>query len=467
MTTTACPAHEPCALAERHKEGALSAVGLAALTLAGFAIPYNYNAAVVALPTIRTALGASDAASEWVLAGYGLPLGALLILGGRLGDRYGRRRLLALGFVLLLVSAAAAGFAPNIETLLGLRAVQGVAAAMALPQILATIQATTAGARRAKAISMFTAGAGAGTAFGQACGGLLIASVGWSGVFWSTAGLAAVCLTGIVAVPQGRADRRTSMDPVGVLLLASGLVLLLTPVTLAPTMGAAWLFLLAPACGAFALFWRHEHAYRGMAIVPPSVLEHRPILAGLGTAALYFLSYGGFGYLFALTTQQGLGYSAFQSGLALGPFCFAFLAMSLLVAKIVLRFDPIRVGQVGLIGQSACLVAFGTLLALQWPHPNLWLMQAVLIALGALQGLVYAPLVGAIMSHVPAEIAGLTGGVITTSQQVMMAMGVAGFGAALSLATSAVGIHHAAVLCFAATAAVACLAGLLAAKARN
>ncbi|MGL6236060.1 MAG: MFS transporter [Segniliparus sp.] len=467
MTTLAHTAPEPRPTDEQPAKAELGAVGLASLTLAGFVIPYNYNAAIVALPTIKTALHASEAGAAWVLAGYGLPLGALLVLGGRLGDHYGRRRLLVLGFALLAVAAAAAGFAPDIETLLCLRAVQGVAAAMALPQILATIQATTTGAGRARAISLFTAGAGAGTAFGQACGGLLIAAVGWSGVFWSTAALATATLAGLAGVTPTQAERRTSMDPVGVLLLAAGLALLLTSMTLAPAMGAPWLLLLVPACGALVLFWRHERAYQGTAILPPAVLAHRPILAGLGAISLYFLSYGGFGYLFALTTQQGLGHSASQSGAELAPFCLAFLVMSLLAARLVLRHGATRVGQIGLAGQGAGLAAFGALLMFGWPHPNLWLMQAVLIWLGVFQGLIYAPLVGAIMSHVPADIAGMTGGIITTSQQVMMVMGVTGFGAALSLATTTVGMREGAGLCFAAAAAVACLATLLAGKARS
>lgn len=141
----------------------------------------------VAIPSIQVDLRAGPSAVQWVVAGFGLALAAGLITGGRLGDLYGRRRLYVYGLGLFTLASAACGLAPNAGTLVAGRVVQGVAAALLMPQVLAIINTVYTGARRARAFSAYGVAVGLGAVFGQLIGGLLIradvAGLGWRSIF--------------------------------------------------------------------------------------------------------------------------------------------------------------------------------------------------------------------------------------------------------------------------------------------
>lgn len=165
----------------------LTPLGLLTVLL-GAALPMiDFFIVNVALPTIDHDLHAGPAMLEMVVAGYGVAYAMLLVLGGRLGDMIGRRRLFLWGLVAFGLTSLACGLAPDAGTLVAARVAQGAAAALLLPQVLATIQATTTGKRRAKAVSLYGGTAGVASAVGQVLGGLLVsvdlAGTGWRAVF--------------------------------------------------------------------------------------------------------------------------------------------------------------------------------------------------------------------------------------------------------------------------------------------
>ncbi|MGV9300235.1 MFS transporter, partial [Amycolatopsis sp. NPDC003676] len=177
-TTTPAPATATAAVGTPERTG-LTSAGLITVLL-GAALPIiDFFIVNVALPTIDADLHASTATLELVVAGYGIAYAVLLVLGGRLGDTFGRRRLFLLGLTLFTLTSLACGVAPDAATLVIARVAQGAASAMLLPQVLSIIQAGTTGERRSRAIGMYGATGGIATVVGQLLGGALVAANVW------------------------------------------------------------------------------------------------------------------------------------------------------------------------------------------------------------------------------------------------------------------------------------------------
>jgi MFS family permease len=206
-----------------------------ALVLMGFILSVlDFFIVNVALPTMGRDLHASVTSLELVVSGYGITYALLLVLGGRLGDAVGRRRLFLGGMAAFTLTSLMCGVAPTATVLIAARAMQGSAAAFMVPQVLATIQATTAGPARARAVGFYSAAAGLAMVAGQLLGGAIvsadIAGTGWRGIFLVNVPIGAVVFTlARRAVPENRSDNPAPIDAVGTLLLATTLVCLLVP----------------------------------------------------------------------------------------------------------------------------------------------------------------------------------------------------------------------------------------------
>lgn len=214
----------------------LSGAGLVTVLLAASLPLVDFFIVNVALPAIGSDLSASEALLELVVAGYGVTYAVLLVLGGRLGDLFGRRRLFIGGMAAFGLTSLACGLAPDAWTLVAARAAQGASAALMLPQVLATIQSTTSGGRRAHAMSLYGATAGLSMVVGQILGGVLVAAdiagTGWRSIF--LVNVPVVVLGLILAVrhvPDTRARHPEPVDVPGTVLLAVALLALLAPLT--------------------------------------------------------------------------------------------------------------------------------------------------------------------------------------------------------------------------------------------
>ena len=304
----------------------------------------------VALPDTQRDLHAGPSAVQFIVAGYGLALAAGLITAGRLGDMYGRRKMYVLGLGLFTLASAACGLAPSAGFLVAARVVQGGAAALLMPQILAIINTSFTGPARARAFTAYGMTVGFGAVFGQLVGGVLIkvdlAGLGWRSIFLINIpiGLAAVALAPRL-LPESRAAGGGRIDLVGAVLVTLGLVAIVLPLVEGQQQGwPTWVFVsLAasiPLLAAFALHQRRLAAGNGSPLVNLALFRERAFSAGMVISLTYQLMMASFFLVLALFLQDGLGLSALQSGLIFLPLGLGYFAASVQSGKIAARLGP-------------------------------------------------------------------------------------------------------------------------------
>jgi MFS family permease len=393
----------------------------------------------VALPTIDTDLHASAAALELVVAGYGVTYALLLVLGGRLGDALGRKRLFLTGMAAFTVTSLLCGIAPTADALVGARIVQGAAAAMLVPQVLATIQTSMSGQHRARALGIMGATGGLAAVIGQLGGGLLVGAdvAGWG---WRTIFLVNVPIgiVGLIAaarlLPESRSPLPTHVDVPGTLLLGAALLSLLVPLVEGRTLGWPWwcwaLLALAVPFGAgfVAVELRLQRAGQ-VPLLPPALLRIPSMRRGLILALPFFTGFGGFMFIIAVALQDGAHLGPAAAGLALVPMGLGFVVSSLVSQRLVTRLGRSVLVTGGAI-QAVGLVILADTVWHDWSQLSGWVLAPGMLVAGFGQGLVMSPIFRVVLSQVPAERAGVGGGVLATTQQTCLALGVATVGSA-------------------------------------
>jgi MFS family permease len=463
-TTTRIPAPPPPVRPATPAPGPARLGGAGLFTvLFGAALPLiDFFIVNVALPAMGRDLGASPALLELVVAGYGVAYAVLLVLGGRLGDTLGRRRLFLAGMAAFGLTSLVCGLAPTSWALVGARLAQGASAALMLPQVLATIQATTEGQRRTRALGLYGATAGLAMVAGQILGGVLVAAdlagTGWRAVFLVNVPATALGLLLVWrTLPETRAERPTPVDVPGTLLLGGALVALLLPLTEGRAAGWplwSWLLLaLSPfAAAAFLAAERRLERAGGTPLVPPSLLRLPGMRHGLPLLALCVGGFGGFMFTAAVALQQGLGYGPVRAGTALVPYAAAFFVASLAGPRLAARFGNRVVTAGGLIQTPGLLLLAATLLH-GGPDLGALAMAPGLAVAGLGQGLVLPALFRIVLAEVPPARAGVGGGVMATAQQSSVALGMALLGALFLALAPAQGMREALAVTLAAQAA--------------
>lgn len=417
--------------------GGLGALGLLTVLLGAFLPMLDFFIVNVALPTIDRSLSAGPAVLEMVVAGYGIAYAVLMVLGGRLGDTLGRRRLFAVGTTLFALTSLACGLAPTAWTLVAFRAAQGASSALMLPQVLATIQATTTGQQRARALSYYGATGGISVVLGQIVGGLLVSAnlwgMGWRSIFLVNVPFAAAAaLLSLRTVPESRSPRPAKVDVPGTVLLALTLLTLLVPLMEGRAVGWplwTWLMLAAFPFAAAAFVAAERRAERAgrTPLVPPSLVAIPGMRRGLALGVPFFTGFGGFMFVVAVALQQGLALGPVAAGLALVPMAVGFFIASLSAPRLIVRHGS-RVISTGGAIQAVGLVVLALSVLNTWPHTSpLDLLPGMAIA-GTGQGFVMTPLFRVVLADIPAERAGVGSGVLTTTQQSSLALGVATLG---------------------------------------
>jgi EmrB/QacA subfamily drug resistance transporter len=401
------------------------------IVLAGiFMAALDFFIVNVAIPSISADLSASAAAIEWVVAGYGLAYGAGLITAGRLGDLYGRRRVLTLALALFTVASAACGLAPSAAFLVSARIVQGVAAALLTPQVLAVLGTAYAGEARARAFNAYGLTLGLAAVFGQLIGGLLIRAdlfgLDWRACFLINipVGVAALALT-LRLVPESRAPARARPDLPGMLLVTLALVATVLPLIEGREQGwPAWTWLsLAAALALFGVTWLYL-SRRSAPLIDLTLFRERAFAAGLLTQLAFWMGQASFFLVFALYVQLGHGLDALGAGLIFTPLGAGYLATSLTARHLAARLGR----QVIAVG-ALTMVAGEILLRVTVAHIGVtghvaWLTPALVIHAAGM-GMAVAPLAATILARIPANHAGAAAGVLSTVQQVGNALGVA------------------------------------------
>jgi EmrB/QacA subfamily drug resistance transporter len=394
----------------------------------------DFSIVNVAIPSLQADLHANAAQIQLVVAGYSLTYGAGLITGGRLGDRFGRRRLFLLGLALFTAASLVCGLAPTAYVLVAGRLAQGGAAAVLFPQVLSILNVTYTGEARARAYSWYAIVLGVAWVGGQVLGGVVIRADLW-GLGWRLCflinlpiGLAALALTRLV-VAESRSATTRRLDLVGVVIVTVGLVLLVLP--LVEGRQAGWplwsLLSLVAAVPVLWLFLAHQrrlYAAGGTPLIEPVLLRSRPFLTGIGTVLATYASMASFFLVFAVYLQEGQGYTPLAAGVAFLPLGIGFFVTSLLGPRIGRRLGgySISVGAV-LLGLSE--IALAVVVHGAGAHVNAWALAPALTVTGIGLGLVLTPLIARALAGVDPDHAGSASGMLSTMQQVGNSLGVA------------------------------------------
>ncbi|WDZ83196.1 MFS transporter [Micromonospora cathayae] len=417
------------------------AVGLVAV----FMTLLDVSIVNVAVPSIERALGATPSDLQWILSGYALTFGLVLVPAGRLGDTRGRRKAFVVGVALFTVTSAAAGLATSPGWLIAARLVQGAAAGLVNPQVTGLIQQLFQGPERGRPFGLLGATIGISTAVGPLLGGLLIAlggeAHGWRWVFFVNVpvGIVAVVLGWrlLPTTAEGRGAGRRSLDPVGVLLLGTGVVLLLLPLVQREQWSGPGKWALIPAgLVALAAFAAWERWY-AEPLFDLRLFRLRSYALGSLIALVYFGGFTALFFVFTLYLQIGLGYSALVAGLAITPFALGSAAASALGGRVVNRYGRPLV-TVGLVTVVAGLgaVQLALLFVPDAPVPLVTALPLLVAGLGS--GLVITPNQTLTLAQVPVPEAGSAAGMLQTGQRLGSAAGIAAVGSVFfsSLASS-------------------------------
>ena len=298
----------------------------------------------VALPAIRASYGAGAQDVQWVVNAYLLPLSALLLLGGALGDHFGRRRLLIVGTSIFAVTSLVCALAPSLPLLLAARAVQGIGAALLLPNSLALLNAAYSGEKRGRAVGIWAAAGAAAAAIAPLIGGWLVGTAGWPAIFYINLPLAlGAIVLAIRFVPESRNPGAGRTDYPGALLATAGLLGLTYALTYWSALGGLdWQAIVALVAGALFLgLFLFVEQRRGDRAMMPLALFGNMCISGLNL--LTFLLYGAFSAAMLLIPYVLItsgGYSPVQAGLAMLPLPVLMTSISPFMGGLAMRIGP-------------------------------------------------------------------------------------------------------------------------------
>jgi EmrB/QacA subfamily drug resistance transporter len=402
-------------------------IALILLCVAQFVVVLDASIVNVALPTIGDALGFSESNLPWVVNAYVLTFGGFLLLGGRMADLLGRRRVFMGGLVLFALASLAGGLATTSGQLIAARAVQGLGAAILSPAALSIVTTTFKdGAERNKALGVWGAVAGSGGAAGVLLGGALTDGLGWEWVLWVNVpiGIAAAALAPVLLEESRREGIGRHFDFTGAFTITAGLSVLVYALVDANSAGwgsARTIGLLALAAALLIGFVVTER--RAVApLVPFQIFRLRTLTGANVVGVLVGASLFSMFFFISLYMQQVLGYSAIKAGLSYLP-----LAVSIIVAAGIASQLVTKVGFKNVLAAGMVLIAAGLIwfsqVSVDGSFTTDILGPSLLAAFGL--GFAFVPVTIAAVSGVPDHEAGLASGLINTSQQVGGALGLA------------------------------------------
>lgn len=403
---------------------------LMVMSLATFIIFLDNTVINTALPSIARDLNAPTSALQWLVDAYTLPLAGLLLLGGSVGDRYGRHRCLTAGLTAFTLAAVGAALSSNFETLILMRGLQGVGAALILPATLSTIIAVFPRKERAKAIGVWAAVSAASGAVGPLLGGWMVDQISWTAVFWLHVPVAAVVFAGLRAVPETKDSRSPELDISGAVLVTSGLLAVAYGIIHGSRAGwTAVEIVCAFALGAAFLagFVVAEMRSRSP-MLPLEVFKRRDFIGPV--IMIMFVLFGLMVMYFFLTQYFQLvqGKSAFTAGLYILP-----SAGATIIAVPVSGALNKRLGPKALAVLAALIIIGGVLWLTQLKVDSGYLTVAIgLMPFGFASGLALVPLTDTVMAAVPVNNAGIGAAVNYVSRQLGAALGVAVIGSIVS-----------------------------------
>ncbi len=410
---------------------------LATVSLGVLMVGIDGTVVSIANPYIARSLHASLADLQWVTNAYLLALAVLLIAGGKIGDRYGRKRIFLIGVVGFAASSVGVGVIGTIDGVIAMRTLQGLFGALLMPNTLALLRATFPVERLNQAVGIWGGTSALATASGPIVGGLLVEHVSWQSVFFINAPIAAITLAlGLFALAENRERLRQALDGLGLTLLAGGLFCLVFAFVEGQSWGWGAARIDALLGGGIALliaFGLVESRVRAP-LIPLRVIRQRSVALGTLTVMMTFFAMYGVLFFVSLYLQNVHGLDPVAAGVRTLPLTLVFAISSPLGALLTGRLGPrapIALG-LGLTG-----VALLLLLGLEpsSPYSALW-PSFVLLGIGI--GLVVVASTDAIVANAPVDEAGVAGGIQTTAVQLGGVVGTAILGSVLATQVGAV-----------------------------
>lgn len=401
---------------------------LAFLCLGQFMVFLDVSIVNLALPSIREALGMSEVSQEYIVTAYATVIGGFLLLAGRLGDTFGRRRLLQAGFVVFALASLAAGLAVDGPMLIAARAVQGLGSALIAPSALALLTSCfPEGPQRNKALGVWGSLAGIASIVGVILGGLLADGPGWEWIFYLNVPLglgAALAAPRIVPDSRGAERERRPFDAFGALTLTSGLLLLIFTLGEATRIGWATGRTLGSLAGVAVLLTSFVviESRAAAPIMPLGFVRKKTIRVANISAVLVFGTFSALFFFASIFMQQVYGYSPLKAGFAYLPLAVAVAAGAAVASALLAKLAARTVLMAG-------LATTVTGLLLMWRAPAGGAYAADLLApfvlLGLGCGMVYVTLQIAAFTGLSEAEAGTGAGLINTSQEAGGALGLA------------------------------------------
>lgn len=427
------PTTQPGHPAPHHPKMAWAArIALVVLLTAELMDILDQSVVLTALPAIQESTGAGPAALQWLTTGYSLPVAIGLITGGRLGDLYGRRRILLFGTVVFTAASLLCGLAAGPGALIGARMLQGVGVALMIPQVLATLHVTFEGKNRSTAFGLYGAVLALANVLGPVMGGLLteadLFGLSWRPVFLINVPVGlAVLLLGRRFIPESTAQKADRPDLTGMALSALAVVLIVFPLTEGHLHHwPLWCFaVLGAGLLVLGVFLRHQQRKQNDApLVPLSLFRVRQFSGGMAAQLMHGLLCGLFFMTWALYLQRGLGMSPFNAALAFVLLSLGELAGATIAAKSGGRFAR-RLPQAGALITIAAMAAYGLQADAGQADLTLLTMTAPVVLIGFGLGMVSGPLADMALARVSREDAGSASGLFNTAMHLGIALGTA------------------------------------------
>jgi EmrB/QacA subfamily drug resistance transporter len=392
----------------------------------------------VAMPAIQESLHAGASSIEWVVAGYALSSSVLLVAGGRLGDRYGRRRIFVCGLALFTLSSGLCGVAPDMPLLIVGRVLQGLGGALFTTNVISLIGVLYTGESRTRAMAAYGMVMGFAAVGGQLIGGALLAgdpfNLGWRSCFLINLPIGLLALAAAPRlVPESR-GARVGLDVVGLGLITAGLAAVVLPLVEGrEAHWAAWIWVtLATApllLTGFVLQQRAVTRSDAAPLLELSLLRIRSFRAGVAAQTLFWCGQGSFFLILALYLQEGRGLTPLQGGLMFTTLAVSYLVTSMLAPQLAQRHGRNVITCSALLLAAGHMALIATVALIATDGSVLWMTPA-LILIGAGMGLGIAPLATGMMATLTPQQAGGAAGALSTAQYVGSSIGVAVVGVA-------------------------------------
>jgi EmrB/QacA subfamily drug resistance transporter len=399
---------------------------LALTSAASLMVSLDVQVVATALPAIRLHLHASLAALEWTVNAYTLSFAVLLLTGAALGERFGRRRMLAAGVGLFTAASAACALAPSAGALVAARAIQGAGAALMLPLALALLSAAFPPQRRAWALGIFSSVTGIAVLAGPVVGGAVTQGLAWPWIFWLNVPIGLIMVPLILAkIKTDDAERaRTSLDPAGLVLATGGALGIVWALIRADSLGWASPEVVATLAAGFVLAvafvaWELRAA---TPMVPLRMFRSRPIAAGNAAAFCVFAMLLAMVFFMAQFLETGLGYGPLGAGLRLLPGWATLTVIAPFAGTLIDRLGERPLVAGGLTVAAGGLTWIALIARTGLPY---WHLVAPLLVTGAGVSVAIPAAMSTVMTSVPPAAIGQASGVLNTLRQLGGVFGIA------------------------------------------